>query len=105
MAYVTTSSLLAPRIRSEHNEVQIFPPACVCESVYAFSLSNFSAQDTSSAVIGFGMSGAYYFTKVRDGGPGIQILTGQEIFYSQKCPDQSWGPLSPLINGYREYFP
>ena len=58
MAFVTASSLLAPRIRSEHIEVQNFLPARVCESVCAVSLSNFSAQDTTSAVIGFGMSGA-----------------------------------------------
>ena len=58
MAFVTASSLLAPRIRNEYTEVQIFLPARVCESVCAVSLSNFSAQDTTSVVIGFGMSGA-----------------------------------------------
>lgn len=100
MACLTASTLLAPRIRSEHTEVQIFPRACVCESVCASLLSNVSTQDTTSTVIGYGTSGAQYFPKLRSGGPGVQILTRQEFFYVPKCPDQSWGPFSPLINGY-----
>ena len=34
-------------------------------------------------------------------GPGIESRWGGEIF--RTCPDQPWGPLSLLYNGYRVF--
>jgi hypothetical protein len=73
MACVKDSSLLAHRMRSEHTGVHILSLACVCESACAFSLLNFSAQDTTSAVIRFGMSGTYCFTRLQAGGLGVRV--------------------------------
>jgi hypothetical protein len=39
----------------------------------------------------------------RDGRSGVRIPTGvrKRVFSSPNCPDQLWGTLSLLLNGYR----
>ena len=38
------------------------------------------------------------------GQSGLSSFQGYGIFSSPKCPDQFWGPQSPLLNGYQRLF-
>lgn len=79
---------------------------CVCLRVrLCFLVMEFSAQDTTSSVVGIGVFYAYDFTRLRTGRSGVPILKGQEVFFSPQYADKSWSPLTLVFNGYWEYFP
>jgi hypothetical protein len=38
-----------------------------------------------------------------DGGFGVRVPVWSRIFFSPRCPDRFWGPLSLISNGYRSW--